>query len=245
MYYCSNECHLADWEEIHKYDCKHIRTLKERENSVILNDKEGYGLYALRYCLKSQRDKEFKKRKWTLYDGSERTIDDLMHHVDKSLENPLSFLVNYLGIAKEIFSLNIRGLNLETIVMRIGQLRTNSYTIENDVNQFEPGTETMRGHGLYVEHSIVNHSCIPNVFGSLKGPVYTFRAIREIDTDKEELLVAYTDSTLDVKERQYRLKISFFFDCKCRLCTDPSAQSQLDHITKLKHKLSIKNCGIG
>ena len=75
------------------------------------------------------------------------------------------------------------------------------------------------GHGLFIESSRMNHSCLPCVEMSMdEGKETEVRSVREIE-EGEEITVSYlkTSLLLDKKERSERLDY-WGFICSCKLC---------------------------
>ena len=241
MNYCSRRCQAADWRGIHKLECDHIKALKETyQRPAILNMEDGYGLIALRYCLKMQVDKEFRNKKWTLFNGSEQTLDDLLHHEDQATIRP-SYLAEYQRIADEIMSLKISGLDRKTVLVRLGQLRNKSSAIVKELEIFhwdgnEPKLDAY-GSGLYLPQTVIGHSCVPNAFGSFIGTIHTIRAIREIDTDREKVTIAYVDNKAPRHDRQFKLRTFFYIECVCKLCTDRDLEDELEEANEIYAEL--------
>ena len=160
-----------------------------------------------------------------------------MHHSDKWSLHWFTVQV----IAFEINSLKIKGLDLDTIRKRIGQLKTNAFAIQNLLDSVNAtGPQHPRGLGLYVPQSIFDHSCVPNALRSHNGAIFTIRAAQEIDTDRENVFISYAVNSMhDTREtRMKSLRNDYFFECTCRLCTDPEAERQLQTINKLRQKLA-------
>ena len=75
------------------------------------------------------------------------------------------------------------------------------------------------GHGLFIESSRMNHSCLPCVEMSMdEGKETEVRSVREIE-EGEEITVSYlkTSLLLPKKERSERLDY-WGFICSCKLC---------------------------
>ena len=76
------------------------------------------------------------------------------------------------------------------------------------------------GHGLFIESSRMNHSCLPCVEMSMvdEGKETEVRSVREIE-EGEEITVSYlkTSLLLPKKERSERLEY-WGFTCSCKLC---------------------------
>jgi len=240
MFYCSEQCQKADWRNVHKLECEHLKTLTAREDSFLTNCcLSGTGLLALRFCLKAHLDSKFKESKWSLHNGGERTIDDLMHHVDEMVKCECSLKI-YQPLIRDIMSLGIPGLTQDTVLVRISQVFINSFIIEYDRRWIPNRVHGLKllGHGLYVKQSVFDHSCVPNTHCSFIGPVQTIRATCEIDTDKEQVLISYLVGESLCSERNTLLRKKYYFECSCRLCTVPEAQREFMRLMDLSRTVA-------
>ena len=74
------------------------------------------------------------------------------------------------------------------------------------------------GAALFVKVCWANHACAPNAFIVFNGSVASMRACKVIHPG-EQILVSYTDSVTARRLRKSELLESYFFNCKCKLCT--------------------------
>ncbi|XP_017795167.1 PREDICTED: SET and MYND domain-containing protein 4-like [Habropoda laboriosa] len=85
--------------------------------------------------------------------------------------------------------------------------------------QQEPGVKT--GSGLYVTHSLYNHSCAPNTFRHFEGLTMITRALEPIypgDQIFTNYGAAYAYTTKS--ERREKIMQDYFFECDCIACTN-------------------------
>ncbi|CAK9802764.1 SET and MYND domain-containing protein 4 [Anthophora plagiata] len=85
--------------------------------------------------------------------------------------------------------------------------------------QQEPGIKT--GSGLYVTHSLYNHSCAPNTFRHFEGLTMITRALEPIypgDQIFTNYGAAYAHTTRS--ERREKIMQDYFFKCDCIACTN-------------------------
>ena len=70
----------------------------------------------------------------------------------------------------------------------------------------------------------MSHNCIPNVYQVFsRSPPYTAKCFASIDIKKgEEILTSYLSSTFSSLTRRKKLKDSWYFDCVCKRCVDPT-----------------------
>ncbi|EWC44945.1 hypothetical protein DRE_01004 [Drechslerella stenobrocha 248] len=78
-------------------------------------------------------------------------------------------------------------------------------------NPFDPNA------GIWILPSFANHSCVPNARHVIIGDMFVLRAAIDMPEDTE-ILISYTDPSLDFERRQTMLKTSWGFTCTCDLC---------------------------
>lgn len=165
-------------------------------------------------------------KKFDLFDGRTRMVDDLMSHADKLKEDPIVY-PRLQQLAKHFIE---RGVvdSEDELLKRYGQLKTNDFYITPSyyekyymtaVNHGEKCLNDDPGVGLYIEGSYFNHSCRPNACRNCDGLTMQFRALDHIDTDKQEITVHYTFPLRQRAVRLSMLKSGFNFDCTCSRCT--------------------------
>jgi predicted RNA-binding Zn-ribbon protein involved in translation (DUF1610 family) len=81
-------------------------------------------------------------------------------------------------------------------------------------------TRTEIGQGIYLEASLLNHSCQPTLchFRPERSPSLHFIAIEDVPRG-EELSVCYYDAGSLISRRDY-LQHTYFFECHCRRCVE-------------------------
>lgn len=211
MSYCSVICQREDWREFHKRECAIIiemSKIKLEVSSAIHN--------LIRMCIKYQYSKKIAQTTWTLYDGTQRSINDLNSRTPKAWNSQLTVVakcLNDFGIVVDEF----------TVKYRAGQLLVNLLGVTNDM-WFLKREDPMIAGGLYIELSAFDHSCRPNAICVFDGPVVTVRALRDIDTEKGSITICYLEGVLMRPRESRRDHIRTFchFDCQCEVCMDPS-----------------------
>lgn len=74
--------------------------------------------------------------------------------------------------------------------------------------------------------SLVNHSCNGNLAIDFeKDRTISWLALRDIQPG-EELTISYIDETLDVEDRQFRLRNYWGFTCQCEKCKRDMLEEQ-------------------
>ncbi|KAL6261766.1 hypothetical protein P5V15_006855 [Pogonomyrmex californicus] len=98
--------------------------------------------------------------------------------------------------------------------------------------QQEPGI--VSGSGLYVAHSLYNHSCAPNTFRHFEGLTMITRALTPIHPG-EQIFTSYGGvyAHMSRPERKQKILQDYFLDCDCPACENdwPTYNEVLrDHI---------------
>lgn len=213
MHYCSSECRKADWYSGHKHECRIFGESKDDETRVhALSDSETRLL--LRYLQKINRHKS--KTKFLLYDARYRRLSDLMDHADE-------FRQRHNGNVLQQLTKKFRNSGLDATKDELlhlhGQLSINSWAINDSI------TNEALGIGLYVEVSVFDHSCRPNVAHVFNGTQIQFRAIRSI-AEGEPIFVSYTQLFDPKPSRQEFLFRNYFFECNCDRCKHETQDDQ-------------------
>ena len=79
------------------------------------------------------------------------------------------------------------------------------------------------GKGLYLDFSILDHSCAPNAVWYSKGKELVVRTIENVD-DFSQLRISYLPNLFEKTEsRRQKLMQDYFFLCQCSRCQDQSS----------------------
>ncbi|XP_076248796.1 protein-lysine N-methyltransferase SMYD4 isoform X2 [Calliopsis andreniformis] len=111
---------------------------------------------------------------------------------------------------------------------------SNCFTVQQ-----EPGIQT--GSGLYVTHSLYNHSCAPNTFRHFEGLTMITRALEPIYPGNQ-IFTGYGPAYAHQPRTERREKImeDYFFECDCPACAanwpmyNEILQDHIGSITKNK-----------
>ena len=84
-----------------------------------------------------------------------------------------------------------------------------------------------RSGGLFLEASLINHSCRHNSQNTWNENIgrLTIHVLRDI-REGEEITIMYLPTTSAYEERQRFLQEKFKFDCKCELCLLPRTERE-------------------
>lgn len=95
--------------------------------------------------------------------------------------------------------------------------KMHTYTFFFSQIQQEPGI--ISGSGLYVAHSLYNHSCAPNTFRHFEGLTMITRALMPIHPG-DQIFTCYGGVYAHMAqfERKQKILQDYFFDCDCPAC---------------------------
>jgi len=108
-------------------------------------------------------------------------------------------------------------IDRETVLDVVLKTRNNMFNI------FRSSSVSL-GWGVYIEASLFNHSCQPNVclFRKPGTPEFQFVTIHDVAAG-EELTVTYLGYG-DLASRRAHLREHYFFHCECRRCVEEEQQ---------------------
>jgi SET and MYND domain-containing protein len=75
------------------------------------------------------------------------------------------------------------------------------------------------GIGLYLEASVLDHSCRPNATIVFEGKKLLVRPIRETKND-EKITISYTNLLHPTETRKTSLREQYYFECVCEACEE-------------------------
>lgn len=228
LFYCGPDCQKMDWKECHKFECSfYLRPdVKEclkhiRHDGKLSSDGEQFlesvaFRLAVRLQLKAKNDPDVRKRPFELFDCRQRFVDDLVSNSNELIaENPvLCTILRQVDVLMNSGHQIIEGK--VGLIERFGQIKCNSFGIDP---AFGGGSSGQAGGGLFIEASIFDHSCRSNACNIFNGLVMQVRALEPIDTEVDTIYISYCDKNSPRHERQFFLKHSYFFDCKCSRCS--------------------------
>jgi SET and MYND domain-containing protein len=103
------------------------------------------------------------------------------------------------------------------------------------------------GVGLFISACHINSACLPNAAVIFAGSKANVRTIRDIKSG-EEIFITYLNPTTPRTKRVKELRDTYYFDCKCHLCTvDPDPLAKFQCSTKgcegQLDEVQCVNCG--
>lgn len=227
MHFCSQECQLEDLA-IHELECDILRQYYSPcfEHHFFRT--------ILRLYLMVINDSQYLDIQYKTYDGTDRSLKDLMTHSEDILSDT-ERLKRFVYIRQTLRYLsnefNFR-MNSDLLFRLFCQITINYFGIVSYV-----GTrEALSGTGLYIEASVLNHSCDPNAATVYFGPTLVLKAIKPIATG-DEITINYVDFTLDPFRRQTALLKSFYFRCLCHRCESNESHFKYKRIVSLRYQI--------
>ncbi|KAF5364937.1 hypothetical protein D9758_008087 [Tetrapyrgos nigripes] len=236
VWYCDGTCQSNDWA-MHKQECEALqRWFQAAPSSDVAPPSD-----AVRCMARIL----WKRKKKGLEDAWSREIDNMQSH--RTSMHPSSFetnthlaqaLVQYMGMSSPADLAQFGLMSAADLVDIISRFTTNSFAITDP-------SLTPLGASVSPIVALINHSCDPNavvVFPRAspdpksQEPVMQVVAMRDIQPG-EEILTSYIDTTLPKSSRQKTLQETYYFTCKCNLCS-----GQLD-IDPREAMVCPKNCG--
>ena len=98
------------------------------------------------------------------------------------------------------------------------------------------------GAVLYVEGSAYDHSCAPNAMQCFVGTRLQIKALRELDSDSEPIVIHYVDLKQRLNDRRTKLARQYYFHCECARClAEAAGQMPVDYgaMTRLEDQSKL------
>lgn len=230
MFYCSLQCQRNDWLEAHKFgEC---RILANRTyQKVLKNDTDRL---LLRILFKFQHDKKNWTRKVDIYNGTQRSANDLVSNVN-FIENDINRMELFRETEKKFTFLKL-SFDSKTLLELLGKQLCNTITITTNCFQ-------RLGHGFYVQMSCLDHSCAPDAAAVFEGIRCQIRILRDVDNDKP-IFINYIDLKIGKVERQRILSEKYYFTCECERCAtdDDFDYDRVNQLDEQLNQLMVEGC---
>ncbi|KAM9952995.1 hypothetical protein ACTFIR_008053 [Dictyostelium discoideum] len=208
MWFCSEICSN---DMTHQLECSFINKLIE---SSIKNECDvSTCLLALRIMIRNKIES----------DKYQETVGKLSNQLEKFIEINKSFIekydINFQQFINQLQQENsdpslLAIFNKDEFLQIVSSIYINSFSgLSNDFNR-KPIS-----NGYFYKPALLNHSCEPNIFFTIKDKNLEMRVCKKIEKD-EEIVDSYVDLLLPTIERQKILYNSKNFLCKCLRCSD-------------------------
>ncbi|CAG5088126.1 Oidioi.mRNA.OKI2018_I69.PAR.g11739.t1.cds [Oikopleura dioica] len=206
QYYCSKDCQKSAWKW-HKEECKMLKSEKSIPDDITMF----LGRILLRI------ESEFG-------DGEEPSakLDTLIHvlqleshydRLDPSQQEDLGiFLMKFTRYWKKPIPRGVLGSR--KLLDLVAAIKNNQFAICD-----EEASNCDIGSALYLDQSLLNHSCKPNAFPVFNGTNLIIKALEKI-APGEEIKIAYTDTKAVTADRREYLNSIYRFICACPGCTN-------------------------
>jgi len=203
--YCSSSCQRTAWTKgFHKEECQRLSALSGRTppDTVRL-------MARIVFKLRSGGDKEAVDLP---EGGSKRSFGDLMTHatdVMKDKERMEAFDAFYV-VLNQYLGEEDQGISKSELFDIYCRVLINSFNLMDE--DYLP-----IGIGLYLQASVLDHSCWPNATVVFSGKTAQVRAIGTFDSFAEAR-ISYTNVVGTRATRQADLSKQYYFNCQCDEC---------------------------
>ena len=231
MYYCCYDCKMSDLR-IHQKECKIF------EKYFNTNLEHHFYRIILRLYLLSIEDKRFSTQQYELYDGNRRCLNQLETHFSQ-IKKDLNLLSHFQFIYGTVY-LSSKQFGFQWDYQLLDQLFCRFVINHFDILSYSKTRSEPIGSGLYIEPSVLNHSCQPNAATIYFGTTLVLKAIKPIKRG-EEITICYVDLEMDRIERQKLLKNSFYFECQCIRCESNDFEVDYNLFNELKKKMKSES----
>ncbi|KAK6038488.1 hypothetical protein COOONC_24007 [Cooperia oncophora] len=149
---------------------------------------------------------------------SERTILEIWAHTEKIRKD--SYAMNKFEGEDLRESNKILRAKIYDVERVVFELHCRDYINRHAIS--DKGYEI--GKGLYLDLCAYDHSCRPNTIFTCDGFVATLRGLNSnVDIkNRSTTFYTYIDLLSSLQQRKKQLKDTWYFDCQCERCTDPS-----------------------
>ncbi|KAH8732873.1 hypothetical protein GQ44DRAFT_821129 [Phaeosphaeriaceae sp. PMI808] len=193
--YCSKKCQKEAWHRGHKQECKNLRPLESKDIPK-----------AVLACM----DLLTRRTHGLIYDDQWSMLCELQTHGDDFKRSGDYRNIELMAMGASEFSSTQSQFDKNFVAEMYARVLTNSLTLI---------TPTLDPLGLILDPTLghINHSCDPNAFVMMDGPLVSLRTLKSIKKD-EEVYISYIDTTNPYHRRQSELKARWFFKCNCTKC---------------------------
>lgn len=203
VYYCHVSCQKRAWLTNHREECAYLRKVSPKipTDTVRL-------MARIIIKLKNGGLRDAGK----LPDGQLRYFEDLMsHHKDivRDMDRIEAFQAFYAVLQD---CLGDKLPPKPEVLEVYGKILINSFNIMN--NDYQPV-----GIGLYLEASILDHSCYPNATVVFDGKQLLLRTIKPVKSFAD-IRISYTNLLDSNQVRRENLQNQYYFTCECARCKD-------------------------
>ncbi|USP76913.1 hypothetical protein yc1106_04187 [Curvularia clavata] len=142
----------------------------------------------------------------------------LPSHIDDFKRNGTYQNIEMMAMGAGQFALSQNIFDRDFVAAMYGRVMSNALTLI---------TPTLDPLGIIVDPTLcqMNHSCDPNAYIMMDGPLVSIRTLRPIRKDKE-IFISYIDTTHPYQKRQDELQARWFFTCRCAKCQDKATHQE-------------------
>lgn len=232
VYYCNSICQKKAWDNYHDKECAYIRKLHPQYYKGYWFKNKNFAWwqcnatvppsgildiirFMARIMLKLNLhggDKDFVE----LPDGRKRYFQDLMSHHEKIVKDYRKLLEAMDADLRDCLG-NELVPSLDDVMDIYGKVKINSHSIEY-------GGKII-GRGLYLDASVLDHSCAPNTSWIYNGKEMIITATDTINDFADCRITYISYLARSTRERRQDLLKNYYFYCDCSKCQDIEADA--------------------
>ncbi|KAF8955593.1 SET domain-containing protein 5, partial [Entomortierella lignicola] len=232
--YCTKTCRESAWDSSHRFECQALNPAIKEYINYCREENWNAGMGALRcyerilianetspqelasvlkhfdaFATVSQEERQKRETSWDLMGDQSRAI----------WEKALELLIKGCKYPLQVTSKT--GTSVLTKPLP-DELKDSLFTMDTYLKFVGRYNINNQDGGLYLLHSSLNHSCVPNAVIDHPGAGTNYgvsvRLARDIKRD-EQLQITYCDPRWNRETRQQYLRTEYLFTCKCKRCT--------------------------
>ncbi|GAM19369.1 hypothetical protein SAMD00019534_025440 [Acytostelium subglobosum LB1] len=212
VYYCSRQCQIAAWEDLHKYECPLYKVFKSTSQEPIPRTASLFVRLLIR--TKLQRDNLCTPESKSIF-GSYLIFEQLLSHINKMNGDQRFRYTMLSSITASILTKqpmkNVTNDQTINVLDYLSKGLTNGFHVDDD--------QVLKAAVIYPYLSLLNHSCRPNAIQLFTDNSCQLRALRPIEQG-EEILIHYHMQGQEHNQLRQQLKENSYFNCQCVVCQD-------------------------
>ncbi|KAF9898721.1 SET domain-containing protein 5 [Lobosporangium transversale] len=235
--YCTKACRQSAWDSSHRFECLALNPAIKDYINYCVEENWSAGMGALRcyerilianetspeelalvlkhldaFATISQEERQKKETSWDMMG------DQILEIWNKGLKLLIQGCQYPLKITSN------KAVNPVLTKALPDDLKDSLFTMDTYLKFIGRYNLNNQSGGMYLLHSSLNHSCLPNTVIDNPGAGTSYgvsiRLARDIKRD-EQLQITYCNPLWKRETRQQYLRTEYLFTCKCKRCTGP------------------------
>ncbi|XP_059095448.1 SET domain-containing protein SmydA-8-like [Tigriopus californicus] len=143
-------------------------------------------------------------------------LGTLMNHVEEKQQNKENWMHLKHSVIEPLVQAFQGTISEIAVTEALGVVEVNNYEIYNPLD--------CGYRGIFPMTSLMTHSCAPNSRHAMeKKSPWSNRCIATVDIPKgQDITTTYVPLILSTQQRRSKLRESWYFDCMCSRCQDPT-----------------------